>query len=280
MNCLTVFDGDLIAAGYFWQAGETAVDNIARWDGVTWSPLGLGTNEEIHSLAVYEGDLIAAGYFTEAGGTPAPGIARWDGASWYPLGAGINGYVGALEVCHDFLFAGGSFTDASGVPAINIARWDGASWTPVGSGIGGDILDPSVHALLEYDGSLFVGGWFTMAGGKPSLSIARWDDPATIAVPDLPRPSIFLLGANSPNPFSVHTKFTYVLPDFGSVCLTIHDIQGRLVTTLVNRVEGPGQHIASWDGRSNKGIPASAGVYFGRLAWQERVSSQRVVKLK
>jgi hypothetical protein len=42
-----------------------------------------------------------------------------------------------------------------------------------------------VIALLSYDHSLFVGGWFTTAGGKPSAYIALWDDTTPIEISNL-----------------------------------------------------------------------------------------------
>ncbi|MFC1572138.1 hypothetical protein ACFL6M_00920, partial [Candidatus Eisenbacteria bacterium] len=42
VNALTVYDGDLIAGGFFTRAGAWTVNNIARWDGTEWHPLGSG----------------------------------------------------------------------------------------------------------------------------------------------------------------------------------------------------------------------------------------------
>ena len=59
VNALAIFDGKLIAAGGFGTAGGVIVNNIATWDGSTWSALGSGTNDEINSLIVYNGLLFA-----------------------------------------------------------------------------------------------------------------------------------------------------------------------------------------------------------------------------
>ena len=88
---LTVYNGELIAGGFFTTAGGTKTSNIARWDGATWSPLASGMNSSVRDLTVYNGELIAGGDFHYAGGTPANFIARWDGAIWSPLGSGLEG---------------------------------------------------------------------------------------------------------------------------------------------------------------------------------------------
>ena len=42
---LTVYDGKLIAGGYFTTAGDVSANRIASWDGSSWSPLGSGMGE-------------------------------------------------------------------------------------------------------------------------------------------------------------------------------------------------------------------------------------------
>ena len=78
----------LYAAGFFSIAGSLPVNNIARWDGSTWSPLGSGLTNFgfVYVLEVFDDGsgpaLYAAGNFSTAGGAPANNIARWNGSSW------------------------------------------------------------------------------------------------------------------------------------------------------------------------------------------------------
>lgn len=61
--------GDLYAGGYFTTAGGVVANNIARWDGISWSALGSGINDNVYTLTVDgAGNLYAGGYFTTAGG--------------------------------------------------------------------------------------------------------------------------------------------------------------------------------------------------------------------
>jgi hypothetical protein len=179
---LTLYAGDLIAAGSFADSGGT-VSNIARWDGSSWQPLGAGCDGRVVSLVVYGSDLIAAGVFGSAGGIPAANIARWDGASWSPFGSGMNGGVWALTVHEGDLVAGGSFTTAGGVAAAGLARWDGSGWhaipgSPRPPGLqglpGGVSYDFGIYALASFNGDLFVGGSFTSAGTISAYGWARW----------------------------------------------------------------------------------------------------------
>ena len=132
---LTIYNGELIVGGCFTEAYNSdlnggfipvTVNNIARWDGSNWHPLGSGIDDfAVEALTVYNDHLIAGGPFTTAGGVDANHIARWDGSNWQPLGSGMNndGQVLALTVYNGELIAGGSFTTAGGVDANNIARW-------------------------------------------------------------------------------------------------------------------------------------------------------------
>ncbi|MBM3316503.1 MAG: hypothetical protein FJY75_01495 [Candidatus Eisenbacteria bacterium] len=164
----------MYVGGYFTTAGPIGADNIARWNGATWQPLGQGLNDRVHALALHNGELIAAGDFTASGATPLAHIARWSGSSWQPLGSGLSGgpwpSVRALAVHDGDLFAGGMFETAGGQPAAFVARWDGTGWHPLGDGVG-----HWVHALGTFAGELVAGGEFVTAGGEPAAYIARWD---------------------------------------------------------------------------------------------------------
>jgi hypothetical protein len=176
---LTVYNGELIAGGWFTTAGNVNSQGIARWDGSSWHQLCGGMNYPVWALTVYNGELIVGGGFTTVGGISANNIACWDSSSWQPLGSGMDGGnfsgVYALTVYNGELITGGWFTTAGGDDANSIASWDGNSWHPLGSGIGVWEWDPHmVLALMVYEDELIAGGDFTTAGGRVSAYWARW----------------------------------------------------------------------------------------------------------
>lgn len=132
---LAVCRGELIAGGFFTNAccGNPPAPGefIARFDGSTWRPLGLGLNGTVRTLCTFDPDgpgpmpelLIAGGSFTQAGGQPASCIAAWDGANWTPLGQGTSGTVRALTVWNGKLVAAGEFFLAGGVVSPGVAFW-------------------------------------------------------------------------------------------------------------------------------------------------------------
>jgi hypothetical protein len=198
VHALTVFDdgtGDaLYAAGGLSSAGGVPANNIAKWNGTSWSALGSGLGgapleglPDVMALAVFDdggGDaLYAGGYFTTAGGVAANCIAKWNGTSWSALEGGVSGglslpFISALAVFDDgsgeALYASGAFTAAGGVAADFIARWDGTGWSALGSGIPG-----GAYALTVFDDgsgdALYAGGEFWSAGGAPASHVAKWD---------------------------------------------------------------------------------------------------------
>jgi hypothetical protein len=203
---LAVFDDGtgpaLYAGGLFLLAGGVTVQNIAKWDGTTWSAVGDGVSGGVYStwiaaLTTFDDGsgpaLYAGGRFTSAGGVPANGIAKWDGAAWSAVGGGVLSdpmldppWVGALTVFDDgtgpALYAGGFFLLAGGVTVNHIAKWDGTSWSALGAGVSGSLWFVEVNALTAFDDgsgpALYAGGVFTGAGGVPANNVARWNGSA------------------------------------------------------------------------------------------------------
>ena len=70
----------------------------------------------------------------------------------------------------------------------------------------------------------------------------------------------FSLGNNFPDPFTSTTSISYTLPRAEIVELTLFDITGRLIKTLVNKVQQAGTHTINWNASSEQ-----AGVYFYKI---------------
>ena len=75
----------------------------------------------------------------------------------------------------------------------------------------------------------------------------------------------FFLGPNYPNPFNPTTSISYSLPEQSAVKMTVFDIRGREVLTLLNEDISPGNYEVQWCGMDQAGNPVSTGVYFCRL---------------
>lgn len=186
-----------IAAGSFQNVGGGNFAQIASWNGVTRSRLGLGISQGVaNALAVFDSDgngpltseVYAAGTFQNAGGQPVNQIARWNGTDWSAVGAGLTGGPVRQLLVLDTdgtgprqteLIAIGTFTSAGGVPVPGIAAWDGAQWRGLGDNI---IQNASTRRLLAFDldgdgpneVSLAIAGVFSV--GPVSVRGAAWLD--------------------------------------------------------------------------------------------------------
>jgi len=96
-----------------------------------------------------------------------------------------------------------------------------------------------------------------------------------IAEPTLP--TEFALSCIRPNPFSENTVISYQLPVASKVSLSIYDISGRLVKTLVSRHSSPGYYTAIWNGRDNSDRTMAAGIYFVKLITPEFKATRKIV---
>jgi hypothetical protein len=96
-------------------------------------------------------------------------------------------------------------------------------------------------------------------------------------------PESFKLVGNFPNPFNPGTTIRYQVPDgiHRSIRLTIVNIVGESVVTLVDREIAPGDHTVNWDGRDGSGREAPNGVYLAVLSDDNRpMSMLRLIKVK
>jgi hypothetical protein len=93
-------------------------------------------------------------------------------------------------------------------------------------------------------------------------------------------PLDFELRQNFPNPFGRSTRIDFVLAKTAPVELSIYDVAGRRVRTLVEGRFTPGPHGISWDGRTAEGKAAAAGVYRYVLRTPSGQTSRSMMLLK
>jgi len=185
----------LYAGGEFTLVDGSMASGIARWNGFYWSPLAGGVNGSVLALATFGAGspggalLYAGGVFTTAGTSAASHVARWNGTYWTALDAGLNNSVSSLVTWDDgsgngpALYATGGFSASGQSPLNAIASWNGTGWSPLGSGINGfgvslGLFNDGAGTAFGDAPALFVGGFFTSAGGVSANRIARWDGAA------------------------------------------------------------------------------------------------------
>ncbi len=83
-----------------------------------------------------------------------------------------------------------------------------------------------------------------------------------------------------PNPFNPATTIKYAVPGAGQVQLTIFDVRGQAISTLVSEYKQPGYYEVPFDGRDQSGHSLSSGVYFAHLQTAAGVSTGKLVLTK
>ena len=185
-------DGNqLFVGGMFDRAGAIPASHVAAWDGTTWRALGGGVNNFgygwVRALAFHGGRLVVGGVFGQAGAVSADNVAAWDGTQWSPLAAGVQGQiygasVWALRAFQGDLYIGGAFALSGATPLYGIARFDGTTMHSPGGVTLAEFNPPTVMAMALWNGRLYCGGEFQVAGplvppdlGRAVFHVAAYD---------------------------------------------------------------------------------------------------------
>ena len=93
-------------------------------------------------------------------------------------------------------------------------------------------------------------------------------------------PKNFRLKQNYPNPFNPITSINYNLPNDGLVKVTIYNMMGSIVKTLVNGFHNAGFKSVQWNATNNRDEPVSAGLYLYTIQAGEFRQTKKMVLLK
>ena len=93
-------------------------------------------------------------------------------------------------------------------------------------------------------------------------------------------PATFALAQNYPNPFNPITKIQFDIPERTHVNLTVFNVLGQKVTTLVDEELAPQSYEAEWNGLSDGGNKVASGIYFYRLTAGDNVQTKKMMMLK
>ncbi|MBT6470433.1 MAG: T9SS type A sorting domain-containing protein, partial [Candidatus Marinimicrobia bacterium] len=101
----------------------------------------------------------------------------------------------------------------------------------------------------------------------------------TLAINENMIPDTYVLHQNYPNPFNPITMLRYDLPKDALVNITIYDMLGREVRTLVNTTQDAGFKSVIWNATNNQGMSVSSGVYIYSIEAGEFTQTKKMVLL-
>ncbi len=131
-------------------------------------------------------------------------------------------------------------------------------------------------------GSPDFGGGALSNNGDADIFVVSLTSPGYESpVPDIPPATTARLWQNVPNPFNPITTIGYHVSTAASVSLTVFDLSGRRVRTLLANTQlNPGNYTANWNGRDEAGRAVAGGVYLYRLKVGANTQTRRMVLAK
>jgi len=146
------------------------------------------------------------------------------------------------------------------------------------------VIETADTAYLDTDYEVDVTVYYRLVayddGGNASEHSVAIDITVLWADLGIAIPDEFAIHQNYPNPFNPVTTLRYDLPENGHVNITIYDMLGRQVKTLINEYQDPGYRSIIWDATNDYGKPVSAGMYLYQIHAGEYISTKKMVLLK
>lgn len=156
-------------------------------------------------------------------------------------------------------------------------------YSPLGEEMWSMRYDGSAHNFdwpfrihVDMLSNVYVGGSSTETGHSSDYTVIKYEQ-TRIGVEDLDFRirRLAFINQNYPNPFNSRTEIRYFLPEPGHVRLTVYNIVGQKVATLVDDDQQNGYHGATWNSDGE-----SSGIYFYKLRTTNSISLRSMMLLK
>ena len=252
-NSLT---GTLLTPGYFYAViCSTGVDSL--------------TFANFHYLAEYPGGLRQLSI----------GDADQDGKPNLYIAGHYN------EAVFDWEYNGGNLDDVSSYSQTMIFMDDTTDNFTPNNDQGKVRVAKLFSGDIDNDGNgdvIFSSASF--ATDKPQLFMVEHEEEVIVVNIDHNDsdiiPNKVSLEQNFPNPFNPATAFQYNLAESGIIELTITDIIGRKVTTLISGYQRSGNHNVLWTGKDSNGNQVPSGIYFYNLKSGSNIITKKMTLSK
>lgn len=135
-------------------------------------------------------------------------------------------------------------------------------------------------ALFRFDNGAWeqVGG--TLQNGRLEVNITKFGTYRLLVRKDGIVPDRFALKQNFPNPFNPATTIRYDVPVDTRVNLSVFNVLGQKVRTLVNTLQPANSYEIQWDGRNDYGVNVSSGIYIYRIHTADFVKTRKMMLIR
>ena len=209
-------------------------------------------------------------------------------ANWHTLMYNITPYIGEgiFNVGVHYDDCGWNWSYGIGVDNAYIVQGDETHWLSwerlSGEIVSGDTMSMSLTMMPQQNQNKYLTATLFLEGEvmSQSVDIVMITDPENVGVDNDGLPGKFAVHQNYPNPFNPITTLRYDLPEDDLVNITIYDMIGREVITLMNDQQAAGYRTLAWNGTNNLGESVSAGIYLYMIKAGELRQTKKMVLLK
>lgn len=289
-----------------WISDGLFSGGVTKFDGTSWNTFDV-SNSNLISNDIYsiKKDFDGSVWFGGFGGA-----TNYDGANWTTI-MNPNTFVGPVKsigieqntmwfgTAHlgVFNFDGSNWvtydTTNSILPSNDIlkieidslgnkwfgtneglCKYDGTSWT-IFNTENSNLISNQIRTLKADDyGNLWIGSYGLSIFNENGVVLDIEKEMGNFS------PKNFQLEQNFPNPFNPTTTISYLLEKNSNVNLSIYNIKGQLLKTLVNHTIPKGKHSVTWNGTDKLGKQVASGVYFYKLETPNFAQTKKMVLLK
>ncbi len=248
-------------------------DALVRFDDSTWtvnSPSNWGFPAEFTSSIAIDnnGNKWIGSAHRDFDLLIPRGLAMFDGSTWMVYNTSNSDLPSNRIKCitiddSDYKWIGTSYD--------GLAVFDDRSWTVYNKDNSGLPNNYITSIAIDKAGNKWIGtdGGLAVYNSDGILALEENNTTKDIF------PEDYLLFQNYPNPFNPTTIISYQLPSFSNVDLSIYNLLGQKVATLVNERQRAGYHQIEWDaGRF------SSGIYFYRIEAGEFQDVKKMILLR
>ena len=211
----------------------------------------------------------------------------WADANWHTMAYDLTPYIspGIFTVGVRYTDCGGHFAYGIGVDNVKIIKGDNSSWLTMERSSGDiapkDTMSMSLTMMPREDQNHIITSQLSVGPiASFDINIAMITDPSALGIDNNAVLDKFSLSQNYPNPFNPITKISYNLPKDERVRITVSDIMGKRIKTLVDSDQISGQNTVHWNATNDFGNPVSAGIYFLTIEAGSFTNTNKMILLK